>query len=293
MNKNMKEWPKQIFVCHKGENSMFKKIIVLVVGAGILSFFTLGHEAKSYFRAFGKTVKESVKREVPVEFEIERARDMVENLLPEIRQSIHVIAEQQVDVEKISKKIAKSEGALTDQKKVILTMRSDLDEADDGTQLVYAGRKYTAEKVSSDLARRFERYKVAKETLEHEKKLLEAHEQVLTANRNKLRSMLGEKRDLELKLARLDARVKSIQAAEAVSALAIDDSGLGRAKKLIQELNTQLDVKEKLLDAEGEFADLIEVETGVKEIPQDIDLQIDTYFQGEEDAEVDQSIVKR
>jgi hypothetical protein len=89
--------------------------------------------------------------------------------------------------------------------------------------------------------------------------------------------MLGQKRDLEVQLENLDARLKTIQAAQTASNVQLDDSQLGRAKKLIGELNKQLDVAQKMLDADGKFTGLIPVETS-NQIPEDLSNQIDEYF---------------
>jgi len=98
------------------------------------------------------------------------------------------------------------------------------------------------------------------------------------ANQQKLDAMLKSKQDLEVQIVQLDARLKTVQAAESVTALEIDDSQLARAKKLIAGLNRQLHVKEKLLDAEGKFTNLIPVDLESKEST-DITSEIDSYFE--------------
>ena len=246
--------------------------MIALVGLGS---FVFGRDVLSYVRTSASSVREAVKSEVPIEFEVQRARDMVENLVPDIRRCMHVIAEQQVDVEALRKEIDTRNLAMADQKKAILALRSDLSTGD--TQFVYLNRTYSAGEVERDLAHRLDRYKIAKETLEREDKILHAREKALVANQNKLEGMLGSKQDLEVKIEQLEARLKSVEAAETVSTLEIDNSQLTRAKSLIKELNKQLDVKVRLLDAEGKFTGLIPVEA--EEVPvRDIAAEVDTYF---------------
>ena len=57
----------------------------------------------------------------------------------------------------------------------------------------------------------------------------------------------------------------------------LDDSQMARAKKLIGDLNKQLDVAQKMLDADGKFAGLIQLEP-TPAIPEDLSNQIDEYF---------------
>ena len=72
-----------------------------------------------------------------------------------------------------------------------------------------------------------------------------------------------------------------MRAAETVSHLAFDDSNLSHARKLIADLNKQLDVKQRVLDTEAKFADLIPVEEMKPEVAGDLDQQIDEYFGNE------------
>lgn len=262
---------------------MIKK--ALIGGALVLALgtFVFGRDLFSYARTWGSSMRDAVKSEVPLDFKIKVARESVENLVPDIRHCMHVIAEQQVDVENLREDITGREERLGEQKEAILALREDLSTGEG--PFVYASRTYTAEEVKNDLARRFERYKEAKETLQRDRQILQARKKQLTANENKLENMLAAKKDLEVEIEHLQARLKSVQAAQAVSEVEIDDSQLARAKKLIRELNKELDVREKMLDAEGKFTGLIPVEAKSKVRVRDITREIDTYFEQDGEAE--------
>ena len=255
---------------------MLKKGLLGLAVAALIGTFVLGREGVSYFRAGCQNVRNAVKAEVPIEFEIERARSLVDQLVPDIRQCMHVVAEQQVDIEHRQTQLAQKEVEIAKQKDAILALRSDLGTGK--SAFVYAKHSYTAGDVKRDLASRFERFKAAEEMLQADRKILTAREQTLIANREKLENMLQAKKDLEVKLEQLQARIHTVKAAEAVSQLAIDDSNLSHARKLITELNKQLDVKQKMLDVEGRFVGLIPVETVEPAVPTDLDKQIDAYF---------------
>ena len=45
---------------------------------------------------------------MPIEFQIERARDMIKDLVPEIRKNMHVIAKEEVEVKRLDEQIADS-----------------------------------------------------------------------------------------------------------------------------------------------------------------------------------------
>ncbi len=254
-----------------------KKIIIGAAVAVLAGGLLFGHrEARSYMRTGVSSLRHAVKAEVPIEFEIERARNLVDQLIPDIRRCMHVIAEQQVDVEHLQQAIAHKDGEIGKQKDALLSLRTDLGTG--RSVFVYASRSYTQDDVKRDLSVRFERFKAAEEILAADKKILAAREQNLVANQEKLTGMMQAKKDLEVKLEQLQARLETIRAAETVSTLAIDDSNLSHARRLIDELNKQLDVKQKVMDSEGKFTGLIPVESTATTVPNNITEQIDAYF---------------
>ena len=252
-----------------------KKAVIGVAAAALLSTLVFGRDAISYVKTFGSSARQAIKAEVPIEFEIQRARDMVANLLPDIRECMHVIAEEEVNVEHLSKEIARAENDLGKQKDEILALRRHIDS---GRQVYQTStRAFSCNEVKRDLSSRFDRYKTAETTVASKRQILHAREQSVSAAREKLEGMLNEKRNLEVQLENLDARLKTVQAAQTASNVQLDDSQLARAKKLIGELNKQLDVAQKMLDADGKFTGLIPVETA-SQVPEDLSSQIDEYF---------------
>jgi len=70
---------------------LLKKALIGVASTALLGTLVFGHDALSYVKTIGHTARQAIKSEVPIEFEIKRARDMVENLVPDIRNCMHVI----------------------------------------------------------------------------------------------------------------------------------------------------------------------------------------------------------
>lgn len=266
-----------------------KKILIGSAAAASVGAFVFGRDMCSYVRTGAHAVRESIKREVPVEFEIERAREMVKQLTPEIHNSLHAIAREEVLVEDLQRSITKRTSDMEGQQDAILSLSGDLKSGT--TRLTYSGRNYSAKEVQKDLSDRFNRFKVAEETLSRERDVLAAKEKALASNRQKVESMLSARKDLEVEIERLQARLQSVQAAESVSTLQFDDSALSRAKSLVAELNKELDVRERVLDAEGNFTGLIPVEMKA-EAPKDIAEQVEKYF-GAERSEVKTTVASR
>jgi hypothetical protein len=69
-----------------------------------------------------------------------------------------------------------------------------------------------------------------------------------------------------------------VEAAQTTSDYKFDDSQLSRAKELVTDLRTRLEVAEKLVNAEGTFHDEIPLDQAA---PENIVDQVTEYFQSE------------
>jgi peptidoglycan hydrolase CwlO-like protein len=258
---------------------MIKKALMGTAIAAVVGGLVFGRDLFSYAKTAGNQVREAVKSEVPLDFQIDRARKLVEELVPEIRKYMHEIAEQQVEIERLTGEIGEKQARLDQQKDAVLALKADLASGKDTFVYASASRTYSADEVRRDLGRRFERFKVAASTLDKERQILNARQRTLEANQKKLEELLNSKQDLQVQIAELEARWKSIQAVESFSTLEIDDSRLARAKSLIAELDKQLDVKDHLLAAEGKLTGEIPVEVdAIPDETTDVSRQIDAYF---------------
>ncbi len=258
---------------------MIKKTLVTVGGLALLMVLFFGRDAASYVHTSFGWMKDSVKAQVPVEFEIERARRMVKNLVPDIRKNMHVIAQEEVEVERLDKQIAQTSATMEKDRAEIMKLKTDLATAQPVYQ--YGGRSYPIQQVKLDLANRFERYKTHDATLGSLRDILVARRKSLDAARKKLEGMLTARRQLEVDVENLEARFKMVEVAQTVSEHNIDDSQLGRAKELIAEVRTRLNVAERLANTQCDIDSEIPVSAPQSENIVD---QVSEYFSAEKDA---------
>jgi hypothetical protein len=238
---------------------MIKKAIVTAAAAALLSVLFFGRDAASYmYTSFG-WMKDSVKSQVPIEFEIERARRMVKDLVPDIRKNMHVIAQEEVEIERLDKQITKTAGTMDREKAEIMKLKEDL--ATSKPVYQYAGRTYTAQLVKVDLANRFDRYKTHDATLASLRDIQSARRKSLDAARQKLDGMLEARRKLEVDVENLEAQFKMVEVAQTLSERNIDDSQLGRVKDLIADVRARLNVAERLANAQVDIDGEIKVST--------------------------------
>ena len=230
---------------------MLKRMILTGAAASALGVFFLGRDAMSYVGTSLGWVKDSVKNSVPIDFEIQRARRMIKDLVPDIRSNMQLIAKEEVEVERLDQQINTNTARLDRDRGEIMRLKSDL--ASNRTQFEYAGRRYDAHQVKTDLAQRFERYKTNDATLTSLQDMHRARERSLEAARQKLQNMLAVKRQLEVDVEHLEARLKMVETAQTTSNYNFDDSQLSRAKQLVGDLRIRLDVAERLVNSENEI----------------------------------------
>jgi len=260
---------------------MIKKAIVGSAALVILGGLFFGRDLFSYATTSACWVRDSVTDQVPIEFEIERARKMVRDLVPDIRKNMRVITQEEVEVERLERQINTAEDRLAAERSNIMRLKADLETDKDVFR--YASRDYSRNQVKLDLSQRFERFKTHEATLASLYDIRDARVQSLDAARQKLEGMLAAKRQLEVEVENLEAKLKMLEAAQTTSDYVFDDSRLSRVKTLIGDLHKKLEVAQKMVDAEGNFVGEIPLE---EPVPEDIVDQVTEYFNGGSDQDV-------
>jgi hypothetical protein len=260
---------------------MIKKALLVVVGLGLTTLVLFGRDAASYGSTTYHRLTSSVTESVPVEFQIDRAKQMVRDLEPEIRRSMHVIAKEEVALEQLNTQINTSQTKADKDKGDILRLQADLGQNRDVYH--YASRKFTSDEVKHDLANRFNRFKITDDTLASMKQMRDARAKNLDAAQQKLSAMINARRKLDVDIQNLEAKRKLVEVAQASSEYVFDDSQLARCKELIGDIRTRLDVAAKLANADVS----VDVEIPLDEAtPSDITDQVADYFKlnGEQQA---------
>jgi hypothetical protein len=252
---------------------MIKRAILVGTGLGLTSLVLFGRDAASYVKTSYHRVTSTVQDQVPIDFQIDRAKQMVKDLDPEIRNSMHVIAKEEVALDQLNQQLATNQDKADKEKKDILHLQADLGEKKSVYQ--YASHTYSCDEVKQDLARRFSRFKVADDTLASMKQMRDARQKNLDAAQQKLSAMINARRKLEVDVQNLEAKRKLVEVAQASSDYVFDDSQLARAKDLINDIRTRLDVAAKLANADVNVQSEIPLDDAA---PADITDQVTQYF---------------
>ena len=226
----------------------------LVIGGTVF-----GTELGSYIRSSTRCVTSAVKDNVPVEFELRRARDLLDDIIPEMHASIRSIAEQEVEIASLKAEIADADKALAEAKGKVAKVRECL--STPGGQFSIGHVVYSRDELKEDLARRFQRTKEAEMAMSGKRRLLSNREKSLQAALATFDRTRNARAQLEGQIAALESQHKLVQMASVGSGVQIDHSKLAQTEKLIADIKKQLDVAERVLAHKAKFVDSIPVET--------------------------------
>jgi len=231
--------------------SLIKKgLLGATMGAGAL-YLAFGTSAPSYVRTAFHRVRDNAKSSVPVQFEIDRAREEIASLEPAIKDNIENLARATVEVEHLDREILAIRGNLGTEKKVLTALRDSLNTGD----FKLAGNvTYTADEVKGELKQRFDHYKQVGELLKDKEETLKAKQKAVIAARQQLSQMAATKQVLLTKLSGIEARLKMIQTTKESNEFNFDDSALARAKASVTDLEKRLDVMARTAEMEGKYA---------------------------------------
>jgi chromosome segregation ATPase len=219
-------------------------------------------------------LQDSLKDQIPIEVEIKRARELIGDLKPEIASNLKMIAREEVELNKLQREVAAKQASVTKSKDSILKLKEDLQS---GMRYVtYQGKKYSIDQVRQDLSDRFKHHQTLEATSEKLVKILDARERNLVAARRKLDEMLSAKRELEVQVENLQARLTMVQVAQTGSKFAFDESALGQVRQSLDEIATRIDVAEKLANGLEQIGSVPVEPTANSE---DLIEKISDYFQ--------------
>src|ERR1041385_2056070 len=95
--------------------------VAIVAGA---VFF--GRDLFSYATSSGRMIRTAVKDSIPVSFEIQRARDLLDDLVPEMHANLRIVAQEEVEVATLEKEVAGDREVVSRQRSEIQKLRQDL-----------------------------------------------------------------------------------------------------------------------------------------------------------------------
>lgn len=242
---------------------MLKKMMLAGGAVTLLSGLSLGTPLWSYTRCATSWLTDTASDAVPLEWEMKRARQMIEDLQPEIAKNAKQIAREKIEVAKLEKQVDLVDQSLAKTQSDIERLSADLGSGD--KVYTYAGKTYTSSVVKEDLSNRFTRFKTRSETAEKLRQMLSAREASLQSAADRMDAMLASKSQLEVEIENLQARVGALRVAQTSSELSLDDSQLSQTRQLLDEIATRIDVEEETVAVDAEYFGEIDLEEPTSE----------------------------
>lgn len=250
--------------------------VLAVIGSG--SVF-LGLDVCSYFNTTTKKISQNIKGSVPIQFEIDRAKNMLDSILPEIKENMALIAEEEVKVLQLQNEIDTLDGKMQTTKEEMLILKSDLEENPDNQTFVYGGRKYTRSQVETDLSKRLKNHQLDQVNLENKLKILGIKQTNLVTARSQLQAYLNNQKELEVAIEQLQSRLKMVELAKSTTPYSFDESQLGKIKELVSDLNSRVAVEEQYVNNTNQFQNDIVLTENDNTKNKDIVFKVSDYLE--------------
>jgi hypothetical protein len=224
--------------------------LIGTTGAVLLGALVFGRELTSYVRCSARSMQSAVQDAVPLEFELERAREMVERIIPEMNSQVRLIAQEEVEVEELKLDVRNTEERLEREKRQIVGLRDQL--ATKQVSLVVNGVERSRDQLAQQLQAKFRFHQESTDILASKRKLLETRMVSLEAARDGLARAKTRKGQLEQQIEGLAARHRQLKASAVGTHVEFDASRLNRAEKLIAQITKRLAIAERIMQHESE-----------------------------------------
>ena len=245
-------------------------ILAVFLGA----FFLFGSDLTGMIRTATRTVQKSARESVPVEFELERAKEKINDILPDLQSQVRMIAEEEVAIARLEKELIQDEHRLAENESKLSSLRDRMRTTEEF--YVVSGREVNRKQMTDQLQSRFSHVKQAQLAHASKQRLLDKRKEGLNAALAMLDKMRTRQSELQLKVESLAAQHRLIKASQIESGTMIDGSQLSQADQLLDQLETRLAVAQKVLDYRSEVIDVPMADS--KLVEADVLDAIDDYF---------------
>jgi hypothetical protein len=225
--------------------SYLKYCVAGCTGVVLVGGVIFGNELFSYLRTSTGAVRETVRDAVPIEFELQRARDLIDDILPEIHANVRLIAEDEVEIAVLEKDIVRSGEQVVTDRQLLSQIREKLTTQNVSYEI--GNRNYTRKQLAEQAALKLARLKDAEMIQASKQRLLETRQKSLQAAMQMLDRARDRKSQLEQKVESLVAQHRLVKASAIGSRFHVDDSKLSKADQLLSDIQKRVDVSERVL----------------------------------------------
>jgi flagellar biosynthesis chaperone FliJ len=227
--------------------------VLTVTCAAIVGGAVFGKDLCSYLTSGSRLLQTTAKDSVPIDFQLARARDLVDDVIPEMQANVRLVAQQEVEIAGLREEITAAHQSLDTERAKLTKLRQCLSTKD--VSFSIGNATYGRDEVKQELARKLDMVREAEIVLSGKDRLLDNRQKSLASAMQMLERTRSQKSLIEGQIASLESQHRLIQAASVGSGTAIDTSKLAQTQKLISDIKKQLDVSERVLAHESRFVE--------------------------------------
>ena len=247
-----------------------KKIVLLGLGAAGALALTNSVWSGSISTAW-KKARTAIESQISPEFELERIRDQISRLTPDMNKNIEIIAEATVEVASLNRKIELVRGELDKRQTELLTL----------TEKIESGVKpvsWHGGNPKEKLARDMKAFKACEKDLATKQRLLEAKRESLESARRQLLTINESRQELEVLAAQYEAELANLREAQDRSKLKLNDSRLSEIRDSFEKLRQRIDAEKVKAELAGQFVTSPSAEPVHEESTGDVVQEVRDYF---------------
>lgn len=265
---------------------MFKKLTLGVLGLLLIGGLLFGGRIIPYTQTAIKQIKSSAQGSVPVEFQIDAAKDQLSKIGPEIKNMVHQVAKEKVQINRLAADLKASQQMIEKSYEEMMTLRDHVSSGDK-VYVAINNKAYTTSRVEEDLRHRFSIYQTAELTMEKQLEILEIRQKSLDTAIAQLDESKAQQRELEVQIENLTARHRMNEVVATASHINIDNSQLAKTREMLDEIDILISANEEVLNIAPKYYGQIPVSTDSLVPATDILEEMDAYFDGKADSDVE------
>lgn len=269
---------------------MCKKVTLGVLGLVVIGALLFGGKVIPYAQTAYQKVKASAQDSVPVSFQIDAAKAQLAKIGPEIKNMVHQIAKEKVQIKRLVADLKQHDDMLEKSYNEMMTLR---DHVQSGEQVYVAtnNKAYSTSRVEEDLRHRFSLYQTAEKTKEKKAEILSIRQESLRTAMSKLDEAKAQQRELEVQIENLVARNRMNDVIATASQINIDNSQLAKTREMLDDIDALISAKEEVLNIAPKYYGQIPV--GEQSIQSDTNIldEMDAYFDRKAEDTEDSEII--
>jgi hypothetical protein len=227
----------------------FKMLILTGAVLGGTGFLLFGTNLGSYLGTMFSSVKEGIAGQIPVEFELKRATNLIQQIEPQIESCKRDVARAEVELEELQASVGKLEKVVGSEEKKLKAGARLLSSEGEVVGVTLASETLTRRRYERDLQRTMDSFRNNEAILKTKRQLIERQTEAVDVAKQRLLAVRAERESLADQVRTLRTQQQWIESvAASQKRFDLDDSALSQAKEALAKVKERLNIAQKMLE---------------------------------------------